>query len=359
MNEFELSLNRWLFRISQASRRRLWIKLSKLLNNGVPIIEALTSINQRQIQSGRGKTPLSLALTDWIKQMKNGKRLSDAVKGWVESDEQMIIAAGEQGGKVEQAMLSAGDVMTAKKRIQKSVFAGLSYPAVTAMMGFGVLYLFSFKIIPAFSSVVSADKWQGTAKMLVGFAEFSRNWILILVIGLVALIVAFFFSLPRWTNGLRIKLDKYPPFSIYRMLQGSTWLISFATLVSAGVRIENALDRLAADAQPWLKVRINACLRNMKSGMNPGEALSRTGYGFPDNEIIDDLTVYAKLSGFDQALETIGREWITESVESIDAMMKVVFGVSVVIVGSFIAFMVWGLIDMQLQLSSILQSSYR
>lgn len=359
MEELELKINTWLFRIDKSGRRRLWMKLSKLLSNGVAIIEALNSIHQRQVQSGRGKSPLSMALASWMLQLKNGKRFSEAIEGWVEKDEQMILAAGEQSGDLFESMTSASEVMAAKKRIQKAVFSGIAYPVVTLGMGFAVLYLFSFQIIPNFSRVVSPDKWQGTARYLVDFANFSRDWVLIIAIAIVGLITAFLISLPRWSGGLRIKLDKFPPYSIYRMLQGSTWLISFATLVAAGVRVENALDKLSYGAHPWLKVRINACLRGMKSGMNPGEALSKSGYGFPDEEIIDDLTVYARLSGFDQALEILGREWIAESVESIDSMMKVVFGVSIFIVGLFIAFMVGGLIDMELQMSTIMQSAYR
>lgn len=358
MNDLEVKLNIWFFRLSKQSRRRLWMKLSKLLTNGVAIIEALNSINQRLITSGRGRSPASLALSSWIIQLRNGKKFSDAIQGWVDLDEQMIIAAGEQSGELDKSLRASCEVMEAKKKIRKAVLGGLTYPVVAMIVSFGMLYMFSFKIIPNFSRVVRDDQWQGTARMLVDFSEFSRSWILLIGFCVVALIVAFFISLPRWTGGLRIKLDKYPPYSIYRMLQGSSWLISFATLVSAGVRVENALEKLSASAAPWLKVRVQACLRNMKSGMNPGEALSRTGYGFPDEEIIDDLTVYARLSGFDQALALIGREWIADSVESINGMMKVVFAFSLFIVGIFIAFMVSGLIDMELQLSTLMRSSY-
>ena len=175
----------------------------------------------------------------------------------------------------------------------------------------------------------------------------------------VFLACAFWASLPRWKDGLRVTFDRFMPYSIYRVLHGSTWMISFASLVNAGVRTESALEQLMAGASPWMKVRIQACLKGMRSGLNPGDALAKSGFGFPDIEIIDDLGVYARLSGFDIALATIGREWITESVERIQAMMKVVFGFSVLLVGLFIALMVGGLIGMELQMTQILQNSYR
>jgi uncharacterized membrane protein YhiD involved in acid resistance len=39
--------------------------------------------------------------------------------------------------------------------------------------------------------------------------------------------------------------------------------------------------------------------------------------------------------------------------------MKVIFGISILIVGLFIAFMVGGLIGMELQMASIMQGTYR
>jgi len=358
MNDIEIKLNRFLFRLDASSRRRLWKKLSKLINNGVSILDALTSIHSRRIESGNAKHPLTIALGQWVEKVKNGRRLSQAIEGWVDRDEQMLLAAGEQSGKLDEALTSAADVMEAKKKIRGAVIGGLIYPVVMMAIAIGVLIMFSFKIIPSFTKVVSDDKWHGIARFMIDLANFSRDWIWLVVLVLISIIVAFFVSLPRWTNGFRIKLDRYPPYNVYRMLQGSTWMISFAALVSAGVRIENALQQLSEGAQPWLYARVQGCLRGMRSGLNAGDALAKSGYGFPDNEIIDDLGVYAKLSGFDQALAIIGKEWITESVTNIQVMMTVIFGISLLFVGGFIAFMVGGLVGMELQLAQILQNTY-
>lgn len=97
----------------------------------------------------------------------------------------------------------------------------------------------------------------------------------------------------------------------------------------------------------------------MRSGLNPGDALAKSGFGFPDVEIIDDLGVYARLSGFDAALAILGKEWISESVERIQTLMNAVFGISILFVGLFVAGMVGGLIGMELQMTQIMQSTYR
>ncbi len=359
MTELERNINRYLFRMGTATRRRLWLKLAKLLSNGVPIMDALGSMNERRIASNGKNDGVSIALTSWMDSIRNGNRLSDAIKNWVDSDEQMLIAAGEQSGSLHLALESVSEIMESKKKIRSAVIGGLAYPLLMLIIAFAVLIMFSYKIIPEFSAIVPDDKWHGIARVIIDFANFSRQWMWLIVLIIVGGIFSFFASLPRWTGGMRIQLDRYAPYSIYRVMQGGTWMISFAALVAAGVRVENALQYLARDASPWLRVRTNACLSGMRSGLNVGDALAKSGYGFPDVEIIDDLGVYSKLSGFDAAAAILGKEWIVESVERIQGMMKVVFGVSVLSVGLFIAFMVGGLIGMELQMAAIMQSSYK
>ncbi len=358
MNGLNLKFSRFMFQNGGAARRRLWTKIAKLLANGVPILDAIKSIHGRRVASNGGKDPVSVALAHWIDSLRNGARLGQAIAGWVPRDEQMLIAAGEQSGRLDDALMYAAEVMVAKTKIRSAVMSGLMYPSVMMMMAIGVLLMFSYKIIPEFARVVPDEKWHGVARIMIDLADFTRSWIVLIVAVLVGLIVALFMSFPRWSGGLRIKLDRYPPYSIYRMLQGSTWMISLAALVAAGVRVETALQQLGEGAAKWLDERTQACLRGMRSGLTLGDAMAKSGYGFPDLEIIDDLGVYSALSGFDRALAIIGKEWISESVEKIQGMMKGIFGVSVLAVGLFIAFMVSGLIGMELQMSAIVQGSY-
>ncbi len=347
----------WFTKVDSNGRRRLWLKLAKLIGNGVQILQAIESIKDRRIASGGEKEPETLALTAWAAAIRNGARLSKAVEGWVSVEEMMLISAGEQSGMFEQALRSAARVMEARKKIVGAVFSGLAYPFVLISMAFAVMFLFGFKIVPAFTKVLHGAEWHGIAKAMIVLSTFAQQWLWLIAPLFVALIVVFFLSLPRFDGPLRIKLDHYAPYSIYRMLQGSTWLIALAAMVDAGLRIEVALDQLAENAGPWLKRRILECLAGMRSGRNMGEALARTGYDFPDREIIEDLGVYSSLSGFDEALATLGREWIEEAVEQIGARMKVVFGICILLVGGLIAFLVSGMLAMELQMSTALQSS--
>lgn len=345
--------------VESGSRRRLWLKIAKMHHNGVPILQAIEDLRDRRIEADGVSSPQAIALAEWASAIQNGVRLCEAIVGWVSDAEMMLIAAGEQSGALEGALESAARLMEAKRQIIGTIFRGSAYPFVLFMMSFAVLYLFGFKIIPAFTTIVHNDGWHGLARAMITASNFARQWLWLVALSFVVTSVGFVVSLPILDGAIRIKLDRYAPYSIYRVMLGSTWLISLAALVNAGLRIESALEQLAGTAVPWLQNRVNACLSAVRSGLNLGEALARTGYEFPDKEIIDDLGTYAGLSGLNEALVMLGNEWLNESVEQIKQRMTVVFGVSILTLGIVVSVMVAGMFDMQVQLSQIIGQSMR
>lgn len=109
------------------------------------------------------------------------------------------------------------------------------------------------------------------------------------------------------------------------MWQGSSFLLAISSMMSAGVKLdETSLAKIARRSDPYLRQRINALTRYITAGENLGDALFKTGYKFPDEEIIGDLQIYAKLRGFEDNLIWITRSWVDSLVEKVTMIMKVV-----------------------------------
>lgn len=355
MKDIERKLNITLFKANTKSRIKLWRKLSKLLSDGIPIIAALDEIRGVRTK----KDPTYLALYEWAAVMKNGKRFSDAALDWVTTEESMLLMAGDQSGALAQSMQSVIKVTKAKQNITNAVLNGITYPTFLFILAFGVMYMFSNKIIPAFAKAARSDNWVGMARIMIDVSTFVQAWFVWMVIATILIIAAMFISMPLWSGPSRTIFDRYPPYSIYRIQQGASWMIAMAALIEAGVRIESAMEQLMKKSSNWAKVRIYAALRGMKSGKDLGAALLQTKYEYPDREIISDIRIYANKSGFDEALRVIGDEWISESVERIKEMMSIVFSISLLFAGGVIAFMVSGLFAMQLQLAQLMQHAGR
>lgn len=355
LKNIERNLNVYLFKSDTNSRIKLWRKLSKLLSDGIPIIPALDELRDVRLK----KDPTYFALKEWAAVMKNGKRFSDAALEWVTTEEGLLLMAGDQAGALAQSMQSVIKVTKAKQSIKSAVLNGIAYPAFLFILAFGVMFMFSHKIIPAFAKAARSDNWVGMARTMIDVSAFVQVWFVWMVAAMIIVIVALFISMPLWSGSSRTFFDRYPPYSIYRIQQGASWLIAMSALIQAGVRIESAMEQLMSKSSNWAKVRIYAALRGMKSGKNLGAALVQTKYEFPDREIISDIQIYANKSGFDEALRVIGDEWITESVERIQEMMGKVFGISLIFAGGVIAFMVAGMFAMQMQLSQLMQHAGR
>lgn len=351
LEEINKAFVRWQFKSDAKTRQGLWRKLAKLLRDGIPMISGLQEIRNLKKPSA----PISVALDEWIRGMNNGRKLSDVILPWVSAEEGMLIVAGEQSGMLDEALDSVVKVSKAAAAIKGAVIAGLAYPTFLLVLSFGALYFFGFKIIPAFSKAARPDAWVGMARTMVNASAFIQNWLLWIAVLAVLIIVGFFVSLPRWNSSARVMLDRYAPYSIYRVMQGSSWLIALSALVQAGMRIETAIEQLARNAQSWARVRMDTALKGLRAGRNLGDSLERSGYEFPDREIISDIRLYATKSGFDEALRAIGDEWITESVERVKALMQVIFGVSMLLVGGVVMFIATGFVAMQMQLTQILQ----
>ena len=359
-SSIEIAFAKWWFRyIEGSARRRLWVKLSKLIANGVPILQGLESMADRRRKSSGKGDPQVIALETWIIGMKNGKRLSQMLEGWVGDVERMLISAGEMTGTMERSLVSSTRVMEAKGEITGAVVKGLAYPIILTIVAFAVLYLFGFKVVPEFTKIVPAERFHGMAQVLIALSSFARNWIYISAGVVVAVVIAFFVSLSRWDGPLRVKMDRYPPYNIYRVVVGSTWLIGLSSMLEAGIRLENAMQQLADLADKWLKTRILGAMNGMRSGLTMGDALLRSGYEFPDREIIDDLGVYSSLSGFDEAISILGKEWLTESVTQIKGKMAVISGIALLSVACLVGTMVGGMMTMQLQMAQLIQQKAR
>lgn len=351
-----LDINRWWAKtqFSDTVRLRLYRKMAKMLSNGLPLLKVLEELRDRASSQGKKpKEPLAVILDDCRRGVQNGRLLSEALEGWVPKAEQMILMAGEQSGRLEGTLLSVVAVVQANKKINAVIVGGLAYPVAILFLVLAYIYLFGTKVIPQFTMLMDPAKWHGAARSLYLMSVWVQQWMLYAVIGVAALLVLVFVSLPRWRGNVRIVLDRVPPYSIYRLMAGSGFLMAFAALQAAGVTVEKSLMRLSNMAQPWLRERLDGALLGVRSGLNCGEALRNAGYGFPSQEVIDDLCVYAEYKGFAEALKLMADEWMEQGVEVISLRMKMLNGFAIVTMALVIGWLVIGFFGIQQEIAAM------
>ena len=76
----------------------------------------------------------------------------------------------------------------------------------------------------------------------------------------------------------------------------------------------------------------------------------RTGLGFPDEEVVGDLRIYAELDNFPLALNTLANEWLEDSIRDIEHKAAALNGIAILMIAGIVAWVVMGTFAMQDQM---------
>ncbi|HEY1096799.1 MAG TPA: type II secretion system F family protein [Alphaproteobacteria bacterium] len=312
-------------------RERFYRKLAQLLRNGIPIDR---SLEQMAMTEGKQKRKgLAKLIKRWRHSIENGVNFGTCIAPYVPSNESLLLESGGNYGKMQRALTEAADAVAQQRRVKKMVIRSSSYPALLLTILGLALFLASHQVIPAFAEVLPVEKWTGAPLLVAKVSNFIRHyggWLLLTIFALGVLVA---FSMPYWRGPSRMIVERMVPWSVYRMWQGSSFLLSIASLMSSGVKIDEvALKRVASRVSPYMQERIEAISRQTISGHNLGEAMYRAGYGFPDVELIDDMRIYAALRNFEDNITTIAREWVDDVLDRIDVAMKIANTVVLVLI---------------------------
>ena len=220
------------------------------------------------------------------------------------------------------------------------------------MMAILIIYGIGAYMVPPMIDAAPSVRWVGTAATLVDISEWIReNWLAAFITFPIVMLVVYA-TIGIWTGPIRAVVDNIPPWSLYKVFIGITWLLALSALVKGGVPVSTALSSLRRDSNAYLKERIDKTLAFIKNGDNLGQALMKTGLNFPDKEIIADLKIYSELDNFEEALEKLADDWLEESAYMIEQKASLLNMAALLAVAGVIAWAVFGVFEMQDQITS-------
>lgn len=309
------------FSFGSSARERFYTKISQLLSNGVNLD---TSLAQLQRIASRKKSGTLMRFYGSLRSaIANGTNFGVALSPFIPTAEILMIETGANTGRLTDSLNNTVSMMQQQQKLKRAITGSLSYPVVLFFMLIMALYLVSTQIIPIFTQVLPIEKWKGLSLSVANIAVFIQHNGIYMLMSLVVVFVVISWSLANWTGKSRLIVENIFPWNIYRLWQGSAFLLAISSLMSAGVKLDEvSLARIARKSSPYLRQRVTAIQHQMMAGMNLGEAMSRTGYQFPDVDIVDDILIYAKLRSFDQSLFRITQRWIDDLIIGISGLMK-------------------------------------
>lgn len=312
-------------------RLQTYENLYHMLENDLPLDHCIYELVDRKTAR---KRPEAVVLKRWHDKMKQGYTFAEAIREHVPSGELSLIGAGERGGKLAEGLKQAHRVTSSLLMLRKQLVSKLAMPATMfAALGFLIIG-FSTKMAPEFAKTLPPAQWSQSGQILYAFSLFVKEYWIHSFVGMGVLVAGIALSLSRLTGPVRAKLDRLPPWSIYRTYSSATFLIALSSLMSAGVPILDAVKHVRVTASDWAKSHLNVMVSRMRAGVEYGEALDT---GLMDDETSDNVMIYSRLAGFNKAINDIGARVIDEAVGRISVQAALANTISIVLVGLMLA----------------------
>ena len=337
---------------SNKVRLKLYRKIASLMKNRFSLMDALDMLYDGASNGGKNPgEPLAIAIAAWGKALNNGKTFSDALKGWAPNRERLMLSVGDVSD-LESALLNLIKVTEGSTKMIRPIIGAVSYPSFLTMMSVLIIYAIGVYMVPPMIDAAPNVIWRGMARDLVDLSAWIKdNW-LIAFATLPTIMAIIYFTIGIWTGRVRAFFDNIPPWSLYKVFVGISWLLALSALVKGGTPVSTAMRALRRDSSRYLKERIDKTMVFINNGDNLGQALAKTKLNFPDTEIISDLKIYSELDNFEEALDNLANEWLEESVYLIEEKAGILNMLALLSIGAVIEWAVMGTFEMQDQITS-------
>lgn len=244
-------------------RADFYFDLASALEDKVPLFTILRKQEARARQTSRGE---ALLYRQMLRRAMNGS-LSQALSDVVPTAELIMIDAiqGSGDASLAKGLYFMSDTVEKIDRMMRTIKKAILYPCLLLIIFSALLTGFSLFAVPVLADLLPPEKWPALGRVLysVSYAISHHGWLM--AVAVVTAIVLFARSLPRWQGPLRRRLDRLPPYSLYRDFSGAMLVVSISSLMRTGVSLRSSLERASRFSSPWMRWHIRQVLTRLSS----------------------------------------------------------------------------------------------
>jgi type II secretory pathway component PulF len=346
MTELYEKLLDWYYRhgLSAAKRRQIYYQIALLLGYRQRLVSIIEELLRRERKRNK-RSPAVAFLNHILFKMRSGSAsLGVALEGWVPAGEASLISAAEGSEQLGEILMRASELSERIREIRSVVIGAVVFPSMLILGALAVMAFISITLSSTLQELSKQFPMPQATKLMMSVGHIAASpWIILPIALVAAFVTAVWLSLPRWSEHGRKYFDEIPPWSFYRIINGAGWLYATASIVSARVADITALRMQLRSASPWLKARLSRAIYLLSSGNNLGESLEKSGYNFPDKELVSTLAMLSKLPDIDQVMLKLAEEWLDGSVAKIKTQARILNTVAFLIAGLIVIFIALGI----------------
>ena len=319
-------------------------QLADLIGSGVPLLRALDSL----IRSTVAPSLVEL-LREIRKDVSEGKSLTDAMRQYPETFPTLhtaMVQAGERAAFLEDVLRSLSGFVERLEELRSKVLGALIYPLLLTVLGLVVMIAALVFFVPRFEPLLSNVDKPLPTEIVFGLSRLVRGYWYLLVAGLGGALFGLW-SAARTPPGRRLleRMRLRIPVAgmALRMVAITRFCRILGTMLTNGVPLLQALSiSKNATGSPLMADRIAEASENVRAGKSLTGPLAVGGL-FPD-QILAMLTVAEESNKLDKVLLQIADTVERRTNRQVDQAVRLIEPVILCAVAVAIGFLAMGLL---------------
>ena len=200
-----------------------------------------------------------------------------------------LVRSGEKAGQLGKALQDAVAQMEYDQQVRSEIRQALTYPAVLVSAGLGAVVLMFTFVVPKFATLLNRAEdlpWLGWAVLSTGMFARQYWWVLLLVLGALAVVVYRYLRDPQARARGYERMERLPVLGVWRVeSETASWARILATLLGNKVPLLDALSLAQGGVRaPGRRARLEEVGRSVRAGATLADSLEEqatltaTGY---------------------------------------------------------------------------------
>lgn len=290
---------------SRKIRAEIWKMIADLTGTGMELGRALELVAKTFRKRGPGIEDILLEMR---KSLANDS-FAEVVRRYTPESESMIFAKFGEADD-EQLFRAAARIAEVEAEIKSAILSAIVKPAFTFILVMVLLYFLGSDFYPTLMLVSPLEEWPSHWQLVAKIALWVAENPFAVFLWVAAFFGAYKVVQLNYVGPLRRRLDKIPPFSLYRLSVGATFTFVVLENAAVGNAINSNLMRtLSKDSSRYAKSRIMAIEKHIRA-MNIGSAAIAAENDFPDPELNDVLEAYAEQKDWVNSFRKYAETWL-------------------------------------------------
>lgn len=289
----------------KTARIRFLLRMAVATRGGMTVPDTLAAMAEQEIKVNRWSH--ANVYKDIEAQLRSGEMaLHQALSGITTDDDRCFLVAEDKVGDVSVLFQLAYETAGKKKMIMASIIKPMVLPIYLGIAAIAMLIAGGGVMLPNFAQMLPVEQWEVPSQVVFYVGSFLKKHLLVFLAILAAAGVFVVWSLPNLVSNLRYRrLDKVFPWSLYKTLQSSSFVLNLAALFKAKVSILEATRGYMEVASPYTSGHIDRMRARLESELTRTD-MNALDVGFIERETMASLELLSNKLPVDEVVQKVG-----------------------------------------------------